>query len=444
MMRDLQRWAWCVVAAGGLASAAHTQTIDDFVAWVDETAVRFETFERPMPAALASTWSALRADRRLVLLGEPDHFIAERYELRLWLMDALYAEGFRDIIAETGVEDARQLDEVLAGGERRTSHACMLSLLGESGVDRWDIASVGPGIEETSAAFHDELRLASAGDRWRIHGMDVEVPPPCAYVRMLTLLDVHAHSAADLARIRDELRPIADESMGAEQARIALARLFFSSSARRLERSLGADVMAELSHALDQLEASVVLWHMIDGDAGPMAQRRIFSHREEQMMRNTERLLEQGGDDWQAVFLGHNAHFAYDHNALANGELDGFAVPLWKTLGASLAETRREDLFSVWLMTARGTRVEPDGVGGVTSFEFPPDSIEAAFARVGGAFVLSLQSDDPRAAWLDEARHFGVNGELAHGRLRELTDVVVFVPECRAIDAQTPAAITSR
>ena len=90
----------------------------DFVAWARENAVQLDSLEwiETDSTAFAFLDEALKG-KRIVFLGESDHFVAERMEFRLLLIRELARRGFRRIGMEMGLSDGKRMDRYLETGD---------------------------------------------------------------------------------------------------------------------------------------------------------------------------------------------------------------------------------------------------------------------------------------------------------------------------------------
>ncbi|HYL58199.1 MAG TPA: hypothetical protein VEU51_04970, partial [Candidatus Acidoferrales bacterium] len=57
------------------------------------------------------------AGKRVVYIGEPDHFIHEKYQYRLLMLRYLLARGWNRIGEELGVCDGHRIDQFFATGD---------------------------------------------------------------------------------------------------------------------------------------------------------------------------------------------------------------------------------------------------------------------------------------------------------------------------------------
>lgn len=124
--------------------AAQPETADvmtaDFVAWTKENAIRLDSLEwsKTNPTAFAFLDEALKG-KRVVFLGETDHFVAERLEFRLLLIRELARRGFRRIGMEMGLSDGKRMDRFLeTGDEKWLDRVALYGYRGDMRKDRKD------------------------------------------------------------------------------------------------------------------------------------------------------------------------------------------------------------------------------------------------------------------------------------------------------------------
>lgn len=90
----------------------------DFVAWAREIAVQLNLLElRETDSTVFVFLDEALKGKRIVFLGESDHFVAERMEFRLPLIRQLVRRGFRSIGMEMGLSDGKRIDHYLETGD---------------------------------------------------------------------------------------------------------------------------------------------------------------------------------------------------------------------------------------------------------------------------------------------------------------------------------------
>ena len=104
------------------------------------------------------------------------------------------------------------------------------------------------------------------------------------------------------------------------------------------------------------------------------------------------------------------------------------SIPLWPTIGAYVESRFPGQVFSIWLVYDHGQHLNASQLSRTRDLESVPGTVESVLARLPHeTFFLPLNTDDPRAAWLEGEQSFRVNGGVGHGDLRQMADALVFV-----------------
>ncbi len=183
-----------VVLVAATVLASETATEDAWVDWAAEHALILNSVDWPgtTPQELRSISDDLER-ARVVFIGEPDHYIAEKYDYRLLLMRALFEHGYRHIGMEMGLSDGMRIDRYLETGDER--YLDRVALYGYRGDARPDRASIPPPLEAVAGQpFYDsfiseeraflrrlrEINAALGPGEERLHwfGWDIDVTAP--------------------------------------------------------------------------------------------------------------------------------------------------------------------------------------------------------------------------------------------------------------------------
>ncbi len=176
---------------------------ESFLAWARRSAI-------PMPASHEELLSdraqgalgGILEGKRFVFLGEPDHFIVEKYPFRLTLIQYLFGRGWRHVGMETGRSVGWRVDRYLETGD-----ASCLSTEGAESPSPADLAIHDKTLEFVEAheenAFPEQLRQINerrAPGTARLHywGYDLDLGVPLGSVKPIQwLLEGHASSQVD-------------------------------------------------------------------------------------------------------------------------------------------------------------------------------------------------------------------------------------------------------
>lgn len=399
------------------------------VAWARETAVRID-LARPVPVEVLAP---LVAGKRFVFLGESDHYVREKYPFRLAFLRTLHALGWRHLGMEMGRADGLRFDRYLESGRESDLGAVRL----------YAGAAAATGFVRAELDYARALRALGAGDeRLRYFGFDLDLRPGAGLEDALGRLEGN-QGAAELRLVLEDVWASGDR---ARDLALLVEELRAPESA--LSAGLPAETRRELVLDLSCLAASLVFQEAVNPLASPppgagfdawlVATRDGFARREQEMFRQLDGRLAALGPDARLVLTGHDLHLSRRVEGTRWVERESETTnELWPTIGAYVTARAPEQVLSVWLLHDQGSHLDPGsgfGAREVPSVEGTLESLLARLPRGPGdeAWLLVLASDDPRSAWLDAERPFRVNGGVGTGRLRELTDVLVFLHEARA------------
>src|SRR6266852_625675 len=128
---------------------SNDRAIRELKAWMSERAIRLElplrserNFER-----LAALDTAIAA-KRIVYLGEPDHFIHEKYDYRVLMLRYLVSRGWNHVGEEMGVVDGYRINNFLETGD--SSHLDRAPIYGYKGGIRTDRDDSATGLLKDS------------------------------------------------------------------------------------------------------------------------------------------------------------------------------------------------------------------------------------------------------------------------------------------------------
>ncbi len=392
------------------------------MAWAAEVAIPIDLEPGISPERLAP----LVAGKRFVFLGEPDHFIREKYAFRLGFLRALHALGWRHLGMEMGRSDGLRLDRYLEGGDER-------DLLG---VGLYSSASSVAATIESGGFFGQEISyalalraLAGGPERIRYFGFDLDMIPGNGIDDARSRL-AGAPGEADLALVLQD-------AWSADDRIAELSRLL--DEVLDPDAPWAADLLAgnrrELGLDLDALVESLRFQRSsaVEG-GGAQALLEAFARRERAMFRLFDACLESSPAEARFVLTGHNMHLGRSFEGARWREIGStFPVALWPSIGAHVTQRFPEGVYAIWLVYDHGEHLPSSSTVEARAVASVPGTVESLLARVPyPVFLLPLSSDDPRLAWLNGERTFRVNGGVGWGLLRDLTDALLFVSDVHA------------
>jgi len=424
--------------------------LDAFVEWAREAAVHFDGLDGDTdPEPLSRVLEPLLAGKRVVYLGEPDHWVQQKTAYRSLFLRYLAARGWRWIGEEFGWFDGKLVDRYLADGDE--SHFDRIAMFGYRGADRTDrvdepsgLLKQDPEAYPTAEFKAHHLRLArvlrrlSEGrepgtSRLRYFGFDIDASPSSGYEYIGELLRDSPSSPA-LDSLRGALARVNGESLDDEVRRLDGVLALLEERHDTIERQKDAAWIDELRYCVlslrDNLDYARVAYPATawDGVAQAMAMRERI------MQRHVRRALEQAPPGEGFVLMAHNMHLAKDDERIrAPGIGPGGGKE--RSVGTWLNRRLPNQALSVWMLFERGNDNQPFA-GLPTRLSSPPTSVNALLGRAGEVFALPARADDARAAVLaKEGDVLMLYNQVARLEPAAQADIVFFVREVTPLSA---------
>jgi erythromycin esterase-like protein len=352
--------------------------------------------------------------KRVVYLGEANHWIHEKYDYRVLLLRYLVSRGWRCIGEEMGWSDGGRVDRYLDTGDR--THLERVTIYGYRGAWRHDRRDEPTGIIKDAwesfpeAEFASEqMRFAEAlrrmgrdrpwggDDRLRFFGFDVDYVAGGAYEDLEDLF--HAvRGDAVIGRLRGMLARVRGETIEAEILRLHGVLGTMEAEREHLRNVLGNAAYDQAHVAVRNLRDSIDYIRVAHPAQDWETLSRALAAREQAMCRNLEHVLEAAGAGDKIVLLGQNLHLSKDLSRIgmpvAQGGPGGGQLP---SLGEYICRRLPGQVLSIWMLYNRGRDCQPF-TWLSRELRPVPGSLNAALAEVGLAFLLPLASPDPRAA----------------------------------------------
>ena len=408
-----------------------------FLDWTRQNAIPLDSLDcsNVDPAAFTFLDEAL-IGKRVVYLGETDHFVAERMEFRLLLIRELARHGFRRIGMEMGLSDGKRMDRYLETGDE--DWLDKVALYGYRGDIRTDRDDEVPGWTDDS---HPEFRqtvldeaqwflrqlrkvnacLPEGEPRLKWFGYDLSFRPGGGYADAAELLALHKDTPM-AQQVMERMARVPGESRLEEATRLEGLVHLLDENRNELMAQMGEADTLELRRLLQRMADA---FRFIDALQGPRDEDATAAHRrrERRMCHNLNEYLAEWPPDEKIILLGHALHLSKSSESLRTNDIG----TMWKSVGTHLAEQLPDQVYAIWLLHDHGMHGQPRGFFPVRPFRSPSGSVERLLARVHPILILPLHSNDPRASWLDEEHLFSVSGGPAHAVLPDQTDCIFFI-----------------
>ncbi len=423
-----------------------------FLSWARRAAVPLPASpEEPFNERTQAALDRMLAGKRFAFLGEPDHFILEKYPFRLTLIRYLFAHGWRHVGMETGRSVGWRVDRYLETGD-----ASCLSTEGAESPHPMEQAILGKILEfvETHEThFHEQLRPLSesrAPGTARLHywGYDLDCGIPLGSVKPIQwLLEGCADGQVqELLSTLDRLRGLStDEQLVQIEA--------LQSKLPRCADVLAEGTFGDLQSWLSFLHDSVAAEKRPRANRDSRGFRRWWAQREHFLMRFLDAIVDGLSGDEKLILLGHNVHLSKEAANLhfhpqfssfwglrswlrAWGyriffKLAGWPTNMGDSVGAHLHRRFPGQVLSVWMLYGQGSLMTPKGPRTVRRRD---DTVESLLALVGDRFLLPLSNVDPQARTiLSHANVRLMEGHYASTDLTCQADALYFVKDVNAL-----------
>jgi len=401
-----------------------------FLSWARRAAVPLPVSpEEPFGERAQAALDRMLAGKRFVFLGEPDHFIVEKYPFRLMLIRYLFARGWRHVGMETGQSVGWRVDRYLETGD-----ASYLSTEGAESPSPTDLAIHDKTLEFIDAhedSFHERLRGLSESrepgtPRLHYWGYDLDLGIPLGSVEPIQgLLEGHAGSQIhELFGAIDRLKGL---STNEQLAQIEMIQ----SNLAAYADILADGTFAELRSWLSFLHDSVAAEKRPRMAQDPRGHRLWWAEREHFLMQSLDAMVDGLGSDEKLILLGHNVHLSKDAANLhlhpqfssfwglrswlgAWGyrmyfKLAGWPTNMGDSVGAHLHRRFPGQVLSVWMLYGQGSLMTPKGPRTV---RLRDDTVESLLAQVGDRFLLTAERRRSPSQDDSVPRQCPVNGGL--------------------------------
>jgi erythromycin esterase-like protein len=417
-------------------------TEEEFVQWIKERAIHFDTLDgEKNDLATLSLLDKEIEGKRVVYLGEPDHFIHEKYDFQLMLVRYLFERGFRYVGYETGIFAGRLIDAYLETGD--STYLDLTSLLDNkkySREDRDDTPSGYPALKNPEYRksqlsemrwFLEGLRelneTLKPGDK-RLHwfGFDVDILAGIGYQDIRKRLDSHI-SQKIIREILERIDLVQGESVLEEAARIGDLITYLDINGDAVTSIIGKREHTLLTRDHRSLRDGLIFLDAFKKAPSP-EWGPALREREKTIFRQMDELLEDLNEDDKIILIGHNMHLSKDYRKVWFG-----SASMWPSIGTHMVSRLPGQVYSIWMLYDYGRHGNMWNESFYEEVPSHPLRIERLFTKAGLHFILPFHSRDPREQYLDEDRNFVANGRLGHGFIRDQADAIFFVSEVTSI-----------
>jgi erythromycin esterase-like protein len=425
--------------------------LKDFMAFAHERAIHLD-LDAPAAdnASKLAPLDSIVTGKRLAFVGEPDHFIHEKYAYRATMLAYLARHGFTRVGEELSRTDGVRIERFIESGD--ASHLARVASYGYRGGLRDDRDDTPTGVLKDSygdkyplAEFRAEqvrfaetmrtiaTKLGSGANRLRWFGFDVDALPGCAYEDLPAMLE-GARDDSAVASILDGLRRVPGESIDEEIRRLDSVLESLRTQRDYLGTILGLDVMEEATYLATWLRDSFTYLRMIIPITRWEALNPAMAERELMMHREVMRQLEAARPGEKIALLSHDAHLCRDASAIRGmGAAAGPGGKSAPPLGEFLSRKFPSEVFTTWMLVGKG-RDRQQFAELTDEIRLVAGSLNATLAELGACFVLPIDRTDQRARILRNEMQLVMDGNVSlHTAPASQADAIFFIRDVTPI-----------
>lgn len=414
--------------------------VENFMAWARERAVMIDPLNGTEPdIERLSFLDELIGSKRIVYLGEEDHWIDEKYHYRLLLLRYLFSRGWRHVGEELGWSDGLRIDRYLKTGDH--SFLERVATYGFRGDLRADRSDSPTGILKQSWNAYPEREFASSqirfakalrslsegrppgSDRLHFFGFDIDALTGGGYEDLAGLL-ARYRGAQEVQSLQALLERVPGESLDMEISRLTHALEIINCRQDRLTKLLGEKHYRQLHQWSLTLLDSLKFVRTANPATDWATLNRAMAAREEVMVRHVMNIWSQMTPDEKLVLMGHNRHLSKDAGSIhTKGSSPGSRQ--WLSMGTLLHRLLPGQVFSIWMLHDQGLSSQPYKW---LSSEYTsiPGSLNSILAEVGPSFILPTAAD-PRAGLLGaEMKIAGIYNLVYRTTIARQADAIFF------------------
>ncbi|MGD8536392.1 MAG: erythromycin esterase family protein [Candidatus Aminicenantes bacterium] len=415
---------------------------EEFVQWVKERAIHLSTVDwKHINLSMLSPLDKEIEGKRVVYLGEPDHFIHEKFDFQLNLIRYLFEQGFCYVGLEMGIFGGRLIDAYLETGD--SSCLDLSRLFGDKRYvreDRDDTPRGFPALKNPDYRksqlsevkwFLEQLRklnetLKPGDERLHWFGFDADIISGIGYQDIRKRLKSHS-SQKVIREILKRMDLVKGESVLEEAARIGDLIRYVDNSGDPVTSIIGKREYTLLTRDLRSLRDGLIFLDAFKKAPSP-EWGPALREREKTIFRQMDEFLEDLDKDDKIILIGHNMHLSKDYTKVWMSW-----GPMWPSIGSHMVHRLPGQIYSIWMLYDHGRHGNMWNESFYEDVPSHPLRIERLFTKAGLRFILPFHSQDQREQYLDEDRNFVANGGLAHGFIRSQADAIFFVSEVTPI-----------
>lgn len=377
--------------------------IKAFTSWANEHAVTVDPLDGlNRDINMFSCLDPYLEGKRVVYLGEEDHWIHEKSDYRLLLLRYLVSRGWRYIGEELGWSDGARVDAYIETGQEQ--YLERIAAYGCQGALREDREDKPTGILKSQSNNYpvkefkyEQLRLIkelrciseeckTSSDRIHYFGFDLDTLTGGGYEDTEELLNPFQNEPI-VTDILSMIRRISGETLEDEMKRLANTLDRIKILENDYKKLLGNDLYCLFQEHVQTLYDSLRFNQVINPALDYKTIGTAMAERERVMQRHVEFSLSHMKPNDKLVLMGHNRHLSKESGLIKKV---GPASPggyHGQSLGTYINRLLPEQVFSIWQLHGQGLGSQPYQ-GLKSEYTIIPGSLNSVLSEVASNFLI--------------------------------------------------------
>lgn len=380
-----------------------------------------DTVDKNLSQGIKQSLKKDTRDKKIIFLGEADHFFHEKYIYRLVFIKELLKNGYYNIYAELGVTDGMMVNRYLETGDE--------SFLKKVGLYGFKYGSPlrfknNAFVSEQVRYFKELRALKLKYPKLKYAGFDLDMVPGNFYLEYDEM-----KSRVDVTRFIEKNTEFAKLMRFIELSKNSENKQLYINLSYKIAQELkevgikNVKNYKEFLHLIKVFKDS--LYFRVESRKKPF-RWSIYHWREKRMFEIMEYEFQKKNSAEKYIFLGHNGHLTKTDAKNRNGD----RYTTWDTIGAWITKSAPSDVFAIWSFIGRG---EHSGHGcqngGSCEIKLIKGTLEERLYKISPIDGIYFKNN-PVIKRNENIIKTVVNGyEVTSGKYGDSADAFYFIPE---------------
>lgn len=425
----------------GIFRKPKQKEVKAFTSWANEHAIIFDPLDGlNIDIDKFSCLDPFLEGKRIIYLGEEDHWIHEKSDYRLLLLRYLISRGWRHIGEELGWSDGIRIDSYFETGQEE--YLERIATYGYEGALRKDREDKPTGILKSQNVNYpvkefkcEQLNLTKAlrciseecrdnSDRIHYFGFDIDTLTGGGYEDIEELLSPFQNESIVL-NILSLLKRISGETIVDEMKRLLTVLDKIKLLEKDFRKLLGENIYYVFREHVQTLYDSLRFNQVINPAMDYKTLGVAMATREKVMQRHVKFILSQMKPNDKLVLMGHNRHLSKESGLIkkvGSASPGGYHGP---SLGTYINHLLPDQVFSIWQLHGQGLGSQPYAEL-KNEYTIIPGTLNSILSEVASNFLI-LTSRVPLLK--NEIEIKGIYNTVFRTSIAKQADAIFFIRE---------------